>query len=167
MKALLVLVLLTGVAAAEPPDEVISTQPLALVGRGVSVAYERRIAERLSVAGVGGLRGAALEDYNSQTVTAGAELRIWVRERTPMLGPFVAWHASVGYTRLADDAMGYVGGTTSLSQRIDAGWRFAIRNIAITPTIGIGAREDIDHAGELATMVRPMFAIGLEVGWMR
>jgi hypothetical protein len=156
-------------AAAEPVrDEVMSTQPLALVARGVAVSYERRVAPRVSAVVLGGLRAAALEDYSSQTVTAGGELRVWVREATPMRGPFVGFHASAGYTRLVDDAMGYVGGSTALSQRLDVGWRFTIRSrLAIAPTLGFGLREDLDSAGRLATTVRGQIAIGLEVGWMR
>lgn len=158
-----------GPSAAEPaPAEVIATQPLALVARGVSLTYERRITERLSAVALGGLRAAALEDYSSRTATVGGELRAWLRGATPMRGPFVALHASAGYTRLSEDAMGDVGGSTALSQRLDVGWRFAIRGkLAIAPTLGLGAREDLDGTGQLATTVRGHVALGLEVGWMR
>jgi hypothetical protein len=156
-------------ARAEPtPSEVVATQPLALVARGVSLSYERRVTERLSAVALGGLRAAALEDYSSWTATVGGELRAWLRAATPMRGPFVALHASAGHTRLSDDVMGDVGGSTALSQRIDVGWRFTIRGrLAIAPTLGLGAREDLDAAGRLATTVRGHMAIGLEVGWMR
>lgn len=156
-------------ARAEPArNEVVATQPLALVARGVSLSYERRIARRLSAVALGGLRAAALEDYDSWTVTAGAELRAWLRRSTPMRGPFVALHASAGHTRLSDDTMGYVGGSTALSQRLDVGWRFTIRDrLAIAPTLGLGVREDLDSTGRLATTARGQIAIGLEVGWMR
>jgi hypothetical protein len=134
----------------------------------VSGSYERRVAERLSVVGIAGLRAAALEDYSSRTVMLGAELRIWVRQATPMRGPFVAYHASIAHTRLGDDVMGHVGSSTALAQRIDAGWRFTIRHhLAISPTLGFGLREDIDSSGALATTIRGAVSIGLEVGWMR
>ncbi len=156
-------------ARAEPTrDEVIATQPLALVARGVALSYERRIAPRVSAVALGGLRSAALEDYSSWTVTAGGELRVWLRAATPMRGPFLALHASAAHTRLSDDAMGYVGGSTALSQRVDVGWRFTIRGrVAIAPTLGLGVREDLDSTGRLATTARGQVAIGLEVGWMR
>ncbi len=158
-----------GTARAEAPAaEVIATQPLALVARGVAVSYERRIAPRVSAVGLGGLRAAALEDYGSWTVTAGGELRVWVREATPMRGPFVAFHASAAHTRVSDDVMGDLGGSTALSQRLDVGWRFTIRGrVAIAPTVGLGVREDLDSTGRLATTARGQVAIGLEVGWMR
>ena len=146
----------------------IATQPLALIGRGVALSYERQIAPRLSAVALGGVRGAAEQDFSSKTVTAGAELRYWLRGRTPMRGPFLALHASGAYTRLTDDAMGYVGSQVALAQRLDIGWRFTIRDrVAIAPAVGLGLREDIDGAGRLATTVRGHLAIGLELGWMR
>ena len=156
-------------AHAEPVrEEVIATQPLALAARGVSASYERRIAPRVSAVAIGGLRAAALEDYSSRTVTLGGELRAWLRQRTPMRGPFLALHASAGHTRLSDDVMGDVGGSTALAQRLDLGWRFTIRGrVALSPTVGVGLREDLDSTGRLATTVRGHVAFGLEVGWMR
>lgn len=160
---------LASAAQAEPVrEEVISTQPLSLVGRGVSASYERRFARRWSVVALGGLRAAALEDFSSRTVSLGGEARFWIRGCTPMRGPFVALHASVGHTRLSDDVMGYVGSATGLSQRADIGWRFTIKSrIAIAPTVGFGTREDLDWTGRLATTVRPQIAFGLELGWLR
>jgi hypothetical protein len=171
MKVTAITILLATVttASAEPEkitSEVIATQPLALVARGVSVSYERRVAERWSAAGVVGVRASALGDFSSSTVTAGGELRRWLRERTPMRGPYVGFHASVGHTRLGDDEMGHVGSSTGLTERVDLGWRFTIRNrVAIAPSLSIGARQDI--AQGLATTSRPLLAIGLELGWMR
>lgn len=169
MKALVVVLALAGVARAEPVrDDVIGTQLLALVGRGVSASYERRISARWSVVTIGGLRAGALVDFSSRTVSFGGEGRFWIRRCTPMRGPFVALHVGVGHTRLSDDEMGYVGSSTGLSERADIGWRFTIRSrIALAPTIGIGLREDIDSSGRLATTVRPQIAFGFELGWLR
>lgn len=169
MKALVAVVALMGVAEAEPiREEVIGTQPWALFGRGLAVSYERRVLERWSVVGLGGLRAAALVDYSSRTAMLGGELRFWIRRCTPMRGPFTAAHLSVGHTRLTSDEMGYVGSATSLSQRVDIGWRFTIRSrISIAPTVGLGFREDVDSSGKLATTLRPQIAFGLELGWLR
>lgn len=170
-----VVVGIVGIVAAAGPaqgevvrSEVIATQPLALVARGVGVSYERRVTERLSVVVLGGMRAAAIEDYSSWTASVGGELRAWLRRRTPMRGPFLALHASAAHTRVADDVMGDIGGATALSQRLDVGWRFTIRGrVAIAQTLGLGLREDLDGAGRLATTARGQIAIGLEVGWMR
>jgi len=168
VKALVIVLALASVARAEPiREEVIGTQPLALLGRGVSASYERRVLERWSVVALGGLRAAALVDFSSRTASIGGELRFWIRRCTPMRGPFVALHVGAGHTRLRDDEMGHVGSATSLSQRADVGWRFTIRSrVSITPTVGLGFREDID-AGPLATTIRPQIAFGLELGWLR
>ena len=157
-------------ARAEPdaPTDVIATQPLALVARGVSVSYERPLTDRLSAAALGGFRAAALGDYGSTTGTAGAELHVWLRRSSVLRGPYLGLHVSAGYTRLTDDVMGYAGASTGLTQRIDIGWRFVVhRHLTITPSLGLGCREDIDMRGQLATTTRGMAAIGLEVGWMR
>ena len=169
MKALVVVFALAGTAQAEPIREgVIGTQPLSLVGRGVSASYERRMSARWSVVALGGLRAAALVDFSSRTVSLGGEARFWIRRCTPMRGPFVALHAAVGHTRLSDDAMGYVGSSTGLSERADIGWRFTIRNrVSVAPTVGLGLREDLDWTGQLATTVRPQLAFGFELGWLR
>lgn len=167
MKAVVIAGVLASTTAHAEPKDVIATQPLALVARGIAVSYEHRIADRWSAQGFTGFRAAALEDYNSRTVVIGGELRFWLRARTPMRGPFFALHASIGYTRLADDVMGRVGASTALTQRVDFGWRFTIRNkVALGPTLGLGTREDID-SGPLATTIRPSLAIGFELGWIR
>jgi hypothetical protein len=172
MKALVIIAALLGssTALAEPgvPTDVIATQPLALVARGIEVSYERPVTARLSAVALGGFRAAAVGDYGSATGTAGAELRAWLRARGVMRGPYVGLHASAGYTRLTDDVMGYVGSSTGLTQRLDVGWRFvAGHHLAITPSLGLGCREDVDLRGRFATTTRAMVAIGLEIGWMR
>jgi hypothetical protein len=40
-------------------------------------------------------------------------------------------------------------------------------HLAITPSPGLGCREDVDLRGHLATTTSAMVAIGLEIGWMR
>lgn len=168
MKTLLVLLALAGAARGEPVrEQAIGTQLLSIVGRGASASYERRFAQRWSMVALTGVRAAALVDYSSLTLWFGGEGRFWLRGSTPMRGPFIALHASIGYTRLSDDEMGFVGSAMALSQRADIGWRFTIRSrIAIAPTVGLGTREDIDSSGRLATTVRPQLGLGLEVAWL-
>ena len=168
MKCLAVLAVLTAASTAHAePVEVFSTQPLALVGLGISAGYERQLAERTSVVVLGGFRAPALEDFSSGTITLGGELRLWLRRASRLRGPYIAFHASAGYTRLSDE-MGYIGSSTGLTQRFDIGWRWVIRDrVSIAPSIGLGWREDIAGSGHLATTARGMAAIGLELGWMR
>jgi len=168
MKALLLLLALAAAARAEPVRErVIATQLYAIIGLGVQGSYEQRFAERWSVVAIAGAKAGALVDYSSRTLMFGGEARFWIRRSTPMRGPFVAYHASMAYTRLSNDDMGFVGSALVLSQRADFGWRFTIKSrISITPTGGLGTREDIDSSGRLATTVAPQLAFGLELGWL-
>lgn len=155
-------------AEQAPAVEVFSTQPLALIGLGLSAGYERQLTDRTSAVGLAGFRAPALEDFSSRTLTLGGELRLWLRRHSGLRGPYVAFHASAGYTRLSDDAMGYIGSSTGLTQRFDIGWRWVIRDrVSIAPSIGLGWREDIAGSGHLATTARGVAAIGLELGWMR
>ncbi|HUS32618.1 MAG TPA: DUF3575 domain-containing protein [Kofleriaceae bacterium] len=165
MRALLVLVLLTGAAHAEP--DVIATQPLALAANGVSASYERPLTTKLSGVAIAGYRDGADGDFDANTFTGGAELRRWFRDDGRMRGPFIGVHVSVGHTRLSDQ-MGYVGSSTSFTQRLEFGWRFVIRNhVTIAPAIGIAIHEDISGTGNLAPIGHAMPGLGLELGWMR
>ncbi len=116
---------------------------------------------------MGALRSAASVDFDSLTVTAGIELRAWLRASTPMRGPFAGVHASVGHTRLYDNAAGYIGASTSLNQWLGFGWRFVVRDrFAIAPALGLVMHEDFSASGRLATGPRITAAIGLELGWV-
>jgi hypothetical protein len=165
MKSLLVLVCLARVAHAEP--DVIATQPLALAARGIAVSYERPLDERFSALAIGAYRDGAGGDYDANTFTVGGELRWWLRSHARMRGPYVAFHASVGHTRVSHDDMGYVGSTTSFTQRFDVGWRWVIKqHVTIAPAVGIAIHEDVS-GGMLSPIAHGMIGFGLELGWMR
>jgi len=169
MKSLWILAALATAAHAEPHDAV-TTQPLALVARGISLGYEHLVTPRLSAVALVGARAAAEADYSSTTLTAGGELRFWPRARPgrELRGLFLALHASVGRTHLTDDVMDTsVGTSVELTERIDVGWRFVVRDrFAIAPTLGLGHHQDIDVGGRLATVDAPALMIGVELGWL-
>jgi hypothetical protein len=165
MKSLAMVACLAGVAHAEP--EVIATQPLALAARGVAVSYERAIDERFSALAIGAYRDAAGGDFDANTFTVGGELRWWMRDHAAMRGPYLAVHASIGHTRVSEDDMGYIGSTTSFTQRLDVGWRWVIkRHVTIAPAIGLAIHEDVS-GGMLSPIAHGMIGLGLELGWMR
>ena len=166
MRALLVLALFAGTAHAEP--DVIATQPLALAAKGVSVSYERPLTEKLSGVAIAGYRDGADGDYDANTLTAGGELRWWFRGDGQLRGPFTGFHATIGHTRLSEDQMGFIGSSTTFTQRLDIGWRWVIRHhFTIAPTIGLAIHEDISGSGRLAPIGHAMPGVGLELGWMR
>jgi len=170
MKTLaLAIVMATAAAAqAEPPTEVIATQPIALATRGMTVSYERQFAPRWSWQAFGAVRlGAEGPDYDSSTVTLGGELRRYLRASTPMRGPWVAAHLSVGRTTLTN-AMSDLGGNIAFTERVDVGWRWVLPwSITLAPSIGLGAIQDVSESGRLAPASRPTLSIGIELGWFR
>ena len=157
------LVLGSGGAQAEP--EVIATQPIAFVTRGVEVSYERLAAQKWSWVAMVGARLAAEDDYDSSTFTLGGELRWWPRRRTPMRGPYIGAHASAGHTTVSDE-MGTIGASLELTERIDVGWRWRVmRHLTLAPSLGVGTIEEVDETGRLATTARLTVAFGFELGW--
>lgn len=55
----------------------------------------------------------------------------------------------------------------TLTQRLDVGYRFVLfRRLTLTPSLGLGAREDLDRTGRLAATARPIFGLGFELGWL-
>jgi len=166
IRALVILVVLAGTAHAEP--DVIATQPLAFAAKGVSVSYERPITEKLSGVAIAGYRDGADGDFDANTFTAGGEVRWWFRKHGKLRGPFAAFHASVGHTRVSEEQMGFIGSSTSFTQRFDIGWRWVIRDhLTIAPALGLAIHEDVSGSGMLAPIGHGMIGVGLEVGWMR
>jgi hypothetical protein len=165
MKAAAILVLLASAAHADP--EVIATQPIAFVTHGVTASYERQAARQYSWVAIVGARLGAEGDYDASTLTAGGELRRWFRHDGAMRGPYAVAHLSIGRTTVSDE-MGEIGASIGFTERVDVGWRWVIkRTLAIAPSVGLGAIEDVDQTGRLATTARTTFAIGLELGWYR
>ncbi len=168
MKSLAILAMLVGVVQAEPGHDVIATQPLAFVAKGIAVSYERPVIdERFSAVAIVGYRDAAGGDFDANTFTAGGELRWWFRRDGRIRGPYAAFHASIGHTRVSQDEMGFIGSTTSFTQRFDIGWRWVIKqHVTIAPAIGLAIHEDVS-GGMLAPVGHGMLGVGLELGWMR
>ena len=164
MRALMIVAAMTTAAAAETPDNEVETQVLAFVARGAAVGYEHGLTPKWSAEASLGLRGAALGDYTSTTWTLGVEARWWYR--TAMDGPYVGLHASAGRTSLAmSDGGDAIGHSWGFEQRVDFGWRFIIKKrLAITPSIGIGEHEDVDHA--FAAGAHPVGAFACAVGFL-
>jgi hypothetical protein len=156
-------------ARAEDPTAAITTQPLAVVGRGVSIGYERLVIPRFSVVALVGARATALGDYSSTTLTVGGEVRWWLRARPgrQLRSLYLAAHVSAGRTRLVDNTIdASVGSTIELTERVDVGWRFAVwRRLSLTPTLGVGGHEDYDGRGHMAPFYMPTAMLGLELGW--
>jgi hypothetical protein len=166
MRALVIAALLAIGSTARA--DVFATQPLAIAGNGVAVSYERPVTERYSGVALAGYRDGADGDYDANTITLGAEVRRWFRANARMRGPYAAFHASVGHTRVSVNEMGFIGSSTSFTQRFDIGWRWVIRDhVTIAPSLGLAIHEDVSGSGRLSPIGHGMLGVGLEVGWMR
>ena len=155
-------------ATAHAEQDVIATQPLALAANGIAVSYERPLTSRYSGVAIVGYRDAADGDYDANTFTLGAEVRRWFRANARMRGPYAAFRASIGHTRVSEEQMGFIGSSTSFTQRFDIGWRWVIRDrVTIAPALGIAIHEDVSGSGRLSPIGHGMIGVGLEVGWMR
>lgn len=162
------------VASERRAAQVWATQPLALLGAGLGLWYEREVragAWPLSAAAMVGVRGGSGGDYRSRTGTVGAALRWWPLSSAarPMRRLGVSLHASAGLTSVTDELMDdSIGSSWTLTQRLEVSYRFvAWGHLAITPSLGFGAREDLDRTGRLAATARPVVSLGFELGWMR
>jgi hypothetical protein len=163
--ALGIVVVTCSTAAAE---DVIATQPLALAARGVAASYERPVSKRLSGVGHVAFRSAAGEDFDSSTTTLGGELRIWKRNDRKLRGLYLGLRGSVGRTRLTDEMTGPVGTSTTLTERLDLGWRWVIKNhLTLAPAIGLALHQQTTNTGNLAPGSQGAIGFGLELGWMR
>lgn len=161
-------------AAAAPYTMHLATAPLAFIGRGLTFSYERRpLPQRyphLSAAALVGFRAGAGGDFTSRTGTLGASLTWWPLSSAarPMRRLAVSLHTSAGLTSVTDEIMNErIGSSWTLTQRLDVGYRFVLfRHLTLTPSLGLGAREDLDRTGRLAATARPIFGLGFELGWL-
>lgn len=115
-----------------------------------------------------GFRAGA--DLTSRTGTLGATATWWPFSSCarPMRRLAVSAHLSARLTFVTDDVMDErIGGSWTLTQRLDVGYRFVIfRRLTLTPSVGLGVREDLDLTGRLAGTARPIFGVGFELGWL-
>ncbi len=144
---------------------------------GAELGYERWSPwHRVSLVGTFGFRHTASGDYSGYAGGAGVEARWYWRGRalwTPlprgaMVGAFVGGRvdASISHTRdVADDRS--LGSSLAIGGEGVFGYRIAPwRGLEITPSIGIGLRNEHDLRGRLPPWTLATLAVGLEVGWM-
>lgn len=161
-----------GAHSASPPPRTshLATDPFSFVGRGLTISYERLLLPELSASALLGYRAGAGGDFTSRTGTLGAAATWWPLSSAarPMRRLAVSLHLSAGLTSVTDDVMDEsIGGSWTLTQRLDVGYRFVLfRRVTLTPSIGVGAREDLDRTGRLAATARPIFGLGFELGWL-
>lgn len=163
----LVLLLGAGVAGAEQPWRAVSVHVPSLGSSGLGLQYEQRTSRRWSFAGSLGGRRAAGGDYASFAAGVAVEGRYWFLARTRWSGPFAALRVAAGYTTVSEvSSERTVGESVSLTPALALGWRWRIRSVELTPSLGVGAEAQIDPSGRLASALVPRATIGLTLGWV-
>ena len=182
MSGMLGIVTAAAAAASATPDpiaynDVSLAVPALDGGRGIQAAVERWLpTQRVSVAGSVELREAAVGDYTGIRVGVGAEVRWYWRadgwlSRQPkgsMVGWFVGGRLGIALDATHDRADArWLGTALELQGTWLLGYRIAPwRGLEITPSAGLGIREDFDLSGRLGHVQRYTLAVGLAVGWM-
>lgn len=145
--------------------------------RGLGGAYERWLPERrLSLAASGELRESAIGDYTGLRIGLGVEVRWYWRASAwrsaqpagSMVGWFVGGRASASIDATHDRVdHRWLGTALELEGLGVVGYRVAPwRGLEITPSFGLGLREELDLSGRLRRDHRWAMAMGLSAGWM-
>lgn len=170
----LVLLAIPRPALAGGPASAISVQLPSLNASGMNLQYERfALPDAWSLAAGLGLRSTAGGDYDSMSMSAGAEIRYWFTGRAfrsslrhAMVGPFAAARFDMGRTTTSMDER-TIGTMLTLTETLSLGYRFAMwQRVELTPSLGLALRTDIDRHGSLPTATRGTPTLGLTLGWM-
>ncbi len=165
---------------AEPELNAVSLSMPAVDGlRGIGGAYERWLPDRrISLSALASIRQTATGDYGAGSVGVGGELRWYWRapkgawlSKLPansmagwFLGGRIELALSATHDRVADRWIGEsldLGGTALIGYRI-APWR----QLEITPSVGVGARRQLDLSGRLPGYSHGVVSAGLTIGWL-
>jgi hypothetical protein len=176
--ALLAASLAVSAATAAPrdaePKNAVSYAPLAILSRGFLIQYERLVTERIGVVLGPGVRFAAREDFESETLVVHTEGRYWLVRREliskerGMVGPFAALSADLARTSLESLSLERsLGAMWTLQESVRFGYRFVIFGFQeITPSFGLGMVHEFDEEGRLAATTRLTLGANLTVGWL-
>jgi hypothetical protein len=168
-RALVILVALAGAAHAEPAvDAVWLSLPSIDGATGAEIGAEHFVpARRLGLVVTAGARKSAAGDYSAVAGGVGVEARWYWRSPRPA-GWFVGGRGdlALSHTRdLADDRS--LGTALVLGAQATFGYRLvAWRGIELTPSIGLGVRNEHDLRGRLPPWTQGSFTVGLELGWL-
>ena len=166
-------VALADAPALDFPRNAVSVRPFALTSHGFNAEYERYFPwHALSVAAGPDLRFGAGGDFQSLTLGAGAEARLWLRGSVlrhhaplPMEGPYASARGELAFTSLRDRVDGRgLGAMATTIFSVGLGWRFALGPVQLSPSIALGL--DSELGGGLAGSTRGTAILGFTAGWM-
>lgn len=168
--ALSVLALSSTSRADEVPRENALSLPLiGLMVHSLGVQYERRLPRSLSLATSMGIRRSGGEDFDVLELGFGVEGRYWLMgaKLNAMRGPYFGARVEWGTTRVAEHDR-VIGTTVRFGESVSFGYRWVFWNrMELTPSVGFGARTELDGRGRLAPWTRPeLFRLGTTIGVM-
>jgi hypothetical protein len=152
---------LAATATTTPYHNAVSVQLATLDTTAVALQGEHDLGRKqLSLAVALGIRSAARGEYDSLTYGAGVELRRWVH---PMHGWYVGGRTDLARTSL-DDGMRTIGGLTTWSLGVTAGYRVVWHRIELTPSAGLDVVFEGGMNGRSPTTMRGAAVLGLTAG---
>jgi hypothetical protein len=135
-------------------------------GRGLEGSFEHYVASHdVTLAGTAEFRETATGDYTGWRGGVGIEARMY---RHHMRGWFLGSgvYLATDFTHDHPDNR-WLDPTLEVGVTVRGGYRWVPwKQLAITPSAGLGAHRDFDLSGRLPTWTRGGFAVGLDVGWL-
>jgi hypothetical protein len=176
VRAIVIVMALAGVARAEPAvDAVWLSLPSIDGATGAELGAEHFVPERrLGLVVTAGARKSAAGDYSAIAGGVGVEARwywhgraLWTDAQGPV-GWFVGGRGDLALSRTRDNADDRSLGTTLvLGAQGLFGYRLAPwRGVEVTPSVGLGVRNEHDLRGRLPPWTLGSFTVGLELGWL-
>lgn len=155
-------------AHAEPVTGVWLSLPSIDGATGAEVGVETFVPERrLGLVVTAGARKSAAGDYRAIAGGVGVEARWYWRSDRPR-GWFVGGRGDLALSRtrdLVDDRS--LGTTLVLGAQGLFGYRLVPwRQLEVTPSVGLGFRNEHDLSGRLPPWTLGSLTVGLEVGWL-
>jgi hypothetical protein len=135
---------------------------------GAEIGGEVYVPDRqLGVVGTIGARKSVAGDYSAIAGGVGVEARWYWRSDGPV-GWFVGGRGDLALSRTRDVADDRDLGTALvLGAQGLFGYRLVPwRQLELTPSIGLGFRNEHDLSGRLPPWTLGSFTVGLEVGWL-
>ena len=157
-RAFVALLALAAPARAEPPRNALSVPLVALFEHALALEYERHLAPQGSLATSMAFRKSGGRDFDVVSAGFGLEARYWLRARDAFVrGPHLGVRFELGVLQVADSRH-VLGETVRFGESVAIGWRFAPWDlVAITPSVGMGLRTEIDPRGRLPPWTRPEY----------
>lgn len=158
------------VTTSDPPPyaNALSVQLASFFSTGVTLQYERQVVRRLSIVNSLSYRVSGGDELDTREMGGGLEGRFWFLGHG-MLGPYAGVRFDYSFTRVWEESGDrFLGSAMSYAQSLVGGVRVILwHRVELTPSYGIGIRQEIDPRGRLEPLVHvDLFRLGMTAGVM-